>query len=113
MDTSAPPFQVRIEARLDAWNFLYREQLALNELRRILPECWIRKAHSQMSMDKAHAKTSWHSGIPCVSLAALGFWTRKSAPPCFGGRRERMTRNDCAQAIDVIDTSIKKIPRFC
>ncbi|HOI22014.1 MAG: DNA mismatch repair protein MutS [Spirochaetia bacterium] len=104
--------KVRIEARLDAVEFLYREQLALNELRRILSGVLdTERLIARLSMDKAHAKDilALRDSLRS-SLAALGFLDEKSAPALLRGAAGEDARNDCAQAIDVIDTSIKEDP---
>ncbi len=104
--------KARIEARLDSVEFLYREQLILNELRRILGGVLdTERLIARLAMDKAHAKDilALRDSLRS-SLAALQFLREKAAPVLLRGDAGEDALNDCSQAIRVIDSSIKDDP---
>lgn len=101
-----------IEARLDAVDFLYREQLTLNELRRILAGVLdTERLIARLAMDKAHAKDilALRDSLRS-SLAALEFLDKKTAPAMLRTEAWENTRHDCAEAMEYIGASIREDP---
>ncbi|MDD3980736.1 MAG: DNA mismatch repair protein MutS [Spirochaetales bacterium] len=104
--------RARIEARLDSVEFLYREQLVLNELRRVLAGVLdTERLIARLAMDKAHAKDilALRDSLRS-SLASLRFLKEKTAPGLLKGDADEDAQSDCSQAIRGIDTSIKDDP---
>jgi len=101
-----------IEARLDSVEFLYREQLVLNELRRVLAGVLdSERLIARLATDKAHAKDilALRDSLRS-SLAAFTFMREKDAPYLLKGDVDENALSDCSQSIGQIDTAIKDNP---
>ncbi|MHB9151263.1 MAG: DNA mismatch repair protein MutS [Spirochaetales bacterium] len=101
-----------IEARLDAVDYLRKDQLLLNDLRRKLGGVLdSERLIARLAMDKAHAKDilalrdSMLASIAIVTLLAKG-----KAPSLLAGSLDDAVKADCGEAAAIIDRSIKEDP---
>lgn len=101
-----------IEARLDAVDYLRKDQLLLNDLRRRLGGVLdSERLIARLAMDKAHAKDilalrdSMLASIAIVTLLAKG-----KAPSLLAGSLDDAVKADCGEAAAIIDRSIKEDP---
>ena len=101
-----------IEARLDAVDYLRKDQLLLNDLRRKLGAVLdSERLIARLAMDKAHAKDilalrdSMLASIAIVALLAKG-----KAPSLLAGSLDEAVKVDCGEAAGIIDRSIKEDP---
>lgn len=101
-----------IEARLDAVEYLYRDQLLLNDLRKRLGAVLdSERLVARLAMDKAHAKDLLalrDSMRASLSIAEL--LRGRGAPALLSGSVDKVAEENCAQASDIIDRSIREDP---
>ena len=101
-----------IEARLDAVEYLYRDQLLLNDLRRRLSAVLdSERLVARLAMDKAHAKDLLalrDSMLASISIAET--LAKAKAPPLLVGSLNEVLKADCGKAAGTIERSIKEDP---
>jgi DNA mismatch repair protein MutS len=104
--------KAEIEARLDAVEFLHKDQLALNELRRSLSGVLdTERLVARLAMNKAHAKDLLALGDSLsASLAVSSDLGSYSAPRLLSGRLGESARSGCAEAVQRIKSGIKEDP---
>ncbi len=101
-----------IDARLDAVDFLYRDQFLLNDLRKRLGTILdSERLIARLAMDKAHAKDllalgdSMQSSLAVARLLGAG-----GAPALLGTGLSAAVEESCAAAASIITDSIKEDP---
>ncbi|MDP2790247.1 MAG: DNA mismatch repair protein MutS, partial [Rectinemataceae bacterium] len=101
-----------IEARLDAVDFLYRDQFLLNDLRRRLGAVLdSERLIARLAMDKAHAKDLLALGDSMLySLAIAKLLSTGSAPMLFRVGLNEAVKDSCAAVAAIIAASIKDDP---
>lgn len=101
-----------IEARLDAVDYLHRDQLLLNDLRRRLGAVLdSERLIARLAMDKAHAKDILalrDSMLASIAIAVL--LAKGGAPVILAGSLDEKVKADCGEAAGIIDRSIKEDP---
>jgi len=102
----------KIEARLDAVEFLYRDQLLLNDLRRRLGGVLdTERLVARLAMNKAHAKDllALRDSVR-ASLSVLDLLSKKGTPALLSGSVGEESRRECEACADAIDGAIKEDP---
>ena len=101
-----------IEARLDAVEFLHKDQLALNEIRRSLSGVLdTERLVARLAMDKAHAKDLLALGDSlAASLAVVADLGSYPSPRLLSARLGEASRSGCAEAVSIIKSGIKEDP---
>jgi DNA mismatch repair protein MutS len=101
-----------IESRLDAVEYLYRDQLLLNDLRRRLGAVLdSERLVARLAMDKAHAKDLLalrDSMLSSLAIAAL--LQAESVPALFRSGLDEAVEEGCARAASIVAGSIKDEP---
>lgn len=102
----------KIEDRLDAVEFLYRDQLLLNELRKRLGGVLdTERLVARLAMNKAHAKDLLAlRDTVRASLSILELLAQKSAPRLIAGYLTEEELSDCLEAAGLIGKAIKDDP---
>ncbi len=101
-----------IEARLDAVEYLYRDQLLLNDLRRRLGAVLdSERLIARLAMDKAHAKDLLALGDSLRASLSIGDLLKdRSAPALLTEGLDEEVEKSCALVSGIIDRSIKEDP---
>ncbi|PKL06206.1 MAG: DNA mismatch repair protein MutS, partial [Spirochaetae bacterium HGW-Spirochaetae-9] len=101
-----------IDTRLDAVEYLYRDQLLLNDLRRRLGAVLdSERLVARLAMDKAHAKDLLAlSDSMRSSLAIVSLLHTDRAPPLFRSGLDKAVEEDCARAASIVAGAIMDEP---
>jgi DNA mismatch repair protein MutS len=102
-----------VEERLDAVDYLYRDQLLLNDLRRRLGAVLdSERLVARLAMDKAHAKDLLalkDSMLASLSISAM-FADGGAAPRLLAAGVDEEGRERCARAAAIVERAVKEDP---
>lgn len=104
--------RTRIEDRLDSVEYLYRDQLLLNELRRLMSSVLdTERLVARLATDKTHAKDilALKDSLN-ASLAILRLMEDRKAPELLMGESGKKEKEDCQAAAELIANSVKEEP---
>lgn len=101
-----------IEARLDAVEYFYRDQLLLNDLRKTLGSVLdSERLIARLAMDKAHAKDVLALKDSMIaSLSIAGLFVAAEVPAILNTGLDKTAKEDCAAAARIAERSIKGDP---
>jgi DNA mismatch repair protein MutS len=101
-----------IEARLDAVEYLYRDQLLLNDVRKHLSSVLdSERLVARLAMDKVHAKDLLALRDSMVaSLSIVHMFSERKAPRLLVAGIDEELEQSCTLAADIIERSIREDP---
>lgn len=101
-----------IEERLDAVQYLLRDQFLLHDLRKSLAGVLdSERLIARLAMDKAHARDLLAlSDSMKASLIIAGLFAEKETPPLLCGGLSESQKQSCLSAADIVSAAIKDEP---